>query len=201
MSDWTATGANAGTGMPSSPISRFSSKRSCATSRLRWRGNTGTRSARKRTVATGTFSNSKVTTSTALGEGGERRLVLIGRDRARRGDRERRALRVGAIDVAGEAKLGGGERQHAAELSAAEDADDHARRDRPLVVSRHQWASLLGRLPTAADCFVRQRSSAVATFLSERARMAAARSAALIAPERPMASVPTGTPAGIWTME
>ena len=31
--------------------------------------------------------------------------------------------------------------------------------------------------------------------------MAAASSAALTAPARPMASVPTGTPAGIWTME
>ncbi len=40
-----------------------------------------------------------------------------------------------------------------------------------------------------------------ATRASESARMAAASSAALIAPERPMASVPTGMPAGIWTIE
>ena len=33
------------------------------------------------------------------------------------------------------------------------------------------------------------------------ARIAAASSAALIAPARPIASVPTGTPPGIWTIE
>ena len=45
------------------------------------------------------------------------------------GDREGRALRVGAIDVAGKAELGRGKGEHAAELAAAEDADDHARAD------------------------------------------------------------------------
>ena len=129
------------------------------------------------------------------GEIGERRLVVVGRDGAGGGDGEGRALRVGAVDVAGEAELGRGHRQHAAELAAAENADD--RRRAPAAAH----PSSAGRSATAAVCPARQRSSRSATAASAVARMAAASSAALMAPERPMASVPTGTPAGIWTME
>ena len=130
------------------------------------------------------------------GEGGERRFVVIGRDGARRGDGEGRALRVGAVDVAGEAELGRGHRQHAAELAAAENADDHARPERRRITHRRS-----GRSSTAADWATRQPSRRLATPSSKRASTEAASSAALIAPERPMASVPTGMPAGIWTME
>ena len=65
MSFWVATAANAGTAMPRSAISFFSASRSCATSRIFGSGRTGTRLARNRALATGTFSNSNVTTSTA----------------------------------------------------------------------------------------------------------------------------------------
>ena len=47
----------------------------------------------------------------------------------------------------------------------------------------------------------RQAASAAAIASSLSARIAAASSAALIAPARPIASVPTGTPAGICTIE
>ena len=56
-------------------------------------------------------------------------------------------------------------------------------------------SSFDGRSSTAADCAIRQPSRRLAISSLKRASTAAARSAALMAPERPMASVPTGTPA------
>ncbi len=58
-----------------------------------------------------------------------------------------------------------------------------------------------GSSGTAFVCASRKASSAAATVGSESARIAAARIAALTAPARPIASVPTGTPPGIWTIE
>ena len=57
--------------------------------------------------------------------------------------------------------------------------------------------SSVGVSGALAVCRSRQRARLAAIFLSLRARIAAANSAALTAPARPMASVPTGTPAGI----
>jgi hypothetical protein len=76
------------------------------------------------------------------GEGGERRLVVIGGDGLVRGDLEGRALRIGTVDVGPEAEAGGGQRQHAAELAAAEDADGRVERERG-----HRQASVPGRPP------------------------------------------------------
>ena len=56
-------------------------------------------------------------------------------------------------------------------------------------------------LRTASVCAWRNRASAWRTSGYLLPRIAAARSAALAAPDAPMASVPTGTPRGIWTIE
>ena len=68
------------------------------------------------------------------------------------------------------------------------------RRQAALGVSSGVWA-------TAAVWRARHAASAVAIDSSFSARIAAASRAALIAPARPIASVPTGTPPGIWTIE
>ena len=49
--------------------------------------------------------------------------------------------------------------------------------------------------------FFAEAVDAGASCVSDEARIAAASSAALIAPDLPIASVPTGTPAGIWTID
>src|SRR5581483_1607023 len=80
-------------------------------------------------------------------------------------------------------------RQHAPQLPAAEDADLH-------------HASLgSGRLSTASVCRSRYALSAARNCGCLLPSIAAASSAALMAPARPMASVPTGMPAGICTMD
>src|SRR5205085_4619718 len=116
--------------------------------------------------------------------------VVEGGARVRGGDigRTRRLVRV--EDVAAIAELGGGDAKHSAELAAAEDADGRPRRD------RHSGASA-----TEPVCFWRQASSRAASASSTVASMAAASSAALTAPALPMARVPTGIPAGIWTID
>ena len=48
---------------------------------------------------------------------------------------------------------------------------------------------------------MRHADSRSASAASDSARIAAASNPALVAPAGPIASVPTGTPAGIWTME
>src|SRR6185437_11952731 len=123
-----------------------------------------------------------------LAQGGA--VAVIGGGGAR-GHALGRALRLGREDVAAIAQRRRGKRGHAAELAAAQDADGAARLD-------HQPS---GRSPTASVCSWRQWSSAAATALSPSARIEAARRAALTAPGLPMASVPTGTPPGICTME
>src|SRR4029077_4630741 len=87
-----------------------------------------------------------------------------------------------------------GESEHVAELSTAEDADGHAclpfffaadgaTEGSGLARRRPVWSVRnLGKASRMAGCFT--------------PRMAAARSAALTAPDLPMARVPTGTPLG-----
>src|SRR5690606_29520718 len=89
-----------------------------------------------------------------------------------------------AIDAEGDA----GQGEHLAELSTAEDADFHR-------------ASGSGLSRTARVCSSRNCWSAARTRESCVPMTAAARSAALTAPAVPMARVPTGMPAGIWTIE
>ena len=61
--------------------------------------------------------------------------------------------------------------------------------------------SSAGRSATAAVRSARQASSRTASASSDSASTAAASSAALTAPASPIASVPTGTPAGICTID
>src|SRR5262249_20572591 len=122
----------------------------------------------------------------------ERRFVVVGRDGLVGGNARRGAVLFRRADVAVEAQARGGERQHAAELAAAEDADRSAGRE-------HAYAR--GSSPTSAVCLARNMASRSASTGSLSARIEAASSAALAAPASPMASVPTGTPFGICTMD
>src|SRR5712692_9306171 len=91
------------------------------------------------------------------------------------------------------------ESEHVAELSAAEDADGHARL--PFFFAGGGATEGSGLARTRPVCSVRnfREASRMAGYFAPR--MAAARSAALTAPDLPMASVPTGTPLGICAME
>src|SRR5690606_8418941 len=88
-----------------------------------------------------------------------------------------------------------GHGKHPAKLSAANDADDRSGRKRPA------HGCSVGSTATAAVWSRLQASSRAASSVSDRASTAAASRAALMAPALPIASVPTGTPAGICTME
>src|SRR5262245_57015460 len=87
-------------------------------------------------------------------------------------------------------EAGGRQRHHPAQLAAAEDADGGP-----------WWKAHSGFSGTASVCFARQSASRAASALSVLASIAAASSAALTAPALPIARVPTGIPAGIWTIE
>ena len=69
-------------------------------------------------------------------------------------------MRVGAEHVAFEAEPGGRERQHAAELSAAENADGGIAAER---LALHDHASSFGLSATASVCCLRQASSRAAS--------------------------------------
>src|SRR6185503_500006 len=99
------------------------------------------------------------------------------------------------VDAGLQPQPAGGHCQHAAELAAANDADGPAWRQR-LVQRLH-----LGRLATDCVCLARQASSFFFTAASDRPRIAAACSAAFLAPASPIAKVATGTPPGIWAIE
>src|SRR5215468_5339682 len=93
-----------------------------------------------------------------------------------------------------EAEASGGERQHTAELPAAQNADGR-------VQSEHAENQSLGVVVIAAVWRARQASRRSASAGSASARTAQASRPALIAPALPMASVPTGTPGGICRIE
>src|SRR5690606_16437661 len=110
------------------------------------------------------------------------------------GDLTGGCVRVGGEDMNAIAEPARGHREHAPELPAAEDAERRARQDRRRL---HGSESLRTRaVCSARNCRRRSRSAG-----SLVARMAAASSAALMAPAFPIASVPTGTPPGICTIE
>src|SRR6185295_6940368 len=102
------------------------------------------------------------------------------------------------------AHLPRGHRHHPPELTAAEHADRGAGQER-----RPRHGSLApGRLgsgslssSTRRVCAARYASSRAATAGSCSATIAAASRPALTAPASPIASVPTGIPFGIWTIE
>src|SRR5215475_13645675 len=129
-----------------------------------------------------------------VGEARQGLTILIGRDRCGCGDLEGGRSCLGAVAMDGIAEAGGGHGRHAAKLTGAQYADGGTRRD-DLALLRRFVA--LGSSATLSVRAWRQASSALATRLSERARTAAARRAAFTAPASPMASVPTGMPAGI----
>src|SRR5262245_33225662 len=131
-------------------------------------------------------------------EGFERLAVVIGGASVMGRDLKGRAFRLGREDMALQSETRGGEGQHTAKLAAAQYADDGIGRQR---LFQPYQAPSFGRSATAAVCLARQSLSRLASAWSLRARMLAARRAALMAPGLPMASVPTGMPGGIWTME
>ncbi len=89
--------------------------------------------------------------------------------------------------------------QHPAQLPAAENSDGVARLQLHGKGSRHAKPS--GRSLTASVCCLRHAAKRAASAGSFSASTEAASSAALTAPALPIASVPTGTPAGICTIE
>src|SRR5207249_989069 len=87
------------------------------------------------------------------------------------------------------------QREHVAELSAAEDTDSHARF--PFFFDADAPAAGSGLARTRTVCSARNFRTASRKGRCLVPRMEAARRAALTAPDLPMASVPTGTPPGI----
>lgn len=142
------------------------------------------------------------------GEFGQRGFIVIIRDDLIVADLCRRTIGLGLQHDGAVVEAGCGHCQHAAELSAADNADGEVALGQIIGAHRRvscprcrHWALSMGYSATAADWRARHASSRSARSSSPSARTAAARSAALIAPALPMASVPTGMPAGIWTME
>ena len=126
----------------------------------------------------------------AVGEAAERVRVVVGAD-DELADLRGRRLRRGSRKRKREPEREPGQRQHPAELAAAEHAERHA----PRHAARVRVSS------TARVCSAGTPRAARGCRRRPRARIAAASSAALTAPARPIASVPTGTPAGICTIE
>src|SRR6266851_7378082 len=91
------------------------------------------------------------------------------------------------------------ESEHVAELAAAEDADGHA--CLPFFFAGGGAAEGSGLARTRPVCSARNLRKASRMARCFAPRMEAARSAALTVPDLPMASVPTGIPAGICAME
>ena len=114
-------------------------------------------------------------------------------------DIEGRRIRVRRKHLAAQAEPRRRHRQHPAQLSAAENSDGVAGFQLHLSGRRHADPS--GRSATASVCCLRQATSLPDSAGSFSASTLAASSAALMAPGLPIASVPTGIPAGIWTME
>ena len=116
--------------MPSSRNSVFSASLSCATASARGFGNTGTRSLSHCADSAGTFSKSKVATSTLRGEFGQRRLVAVVADQQRR-ELPGAGIWLGVHHQEAQAERRAGQREHARQLPAAEDPDGgHASGDR-----------------------------------------------------------------------
>ena len=151
-------------------------------------GHTGSAPTRRCSAATGTFSQSKVTTSqrrasscqqlrvVELADQDGRHLAAPASSRSRSRNRKLQAERVA------------GERQHAAELAGAEDAD---------AFMRAGWRGSALRQHVRSVCAARNASSADGKRGDRcRPRIAAANSAALVAPAAPMAKVATGMPGG-----
>src|SRR5436853_559060 len=118
----------------------------------------------------------------------KRRLVLIvGDDQL--GAHSRRRLWIRREKTSLYSQPTAGECKHLPKLSGAEYSDSHP------VAAGSGWSS------TACVCVSRNAVSAARTSGCLLPTIAAARRAAFIAPAFPIASVPTGTPAGICTID
>src|SRR5579871_5235795 len=100
-----------------------------------------------------------------------------------------------------EAELGRRHRQHAAELAATQNPDGRIRSDRLRDERGHGLSSPAGTSATASVWVLRHASRRSASAASLSASTLAASNAALMAPARPIASVPTGMPGGICAIE
>ena len=93
-------------------------------------------------------------------------------------------------------------REHPSELAAAEHAKSAARSDRVrLAEAEAKTGSRQAFLTDFLGLLVAKGASFARRSGRELARMDTASSPALIAPARPIASVPTGTPPGAWTID
>src|SRR3954466_2301639 len=144
------------------------------------------------------------------GEAGQRLVVTVARDSF--GSRHRGAGAAGfwREDMRLVPQSSRSQRRHPAKLAAAEHADSAAGGDGADGIAAHRLISTeaistgaisTGAFATAAVWRERHSSSAPARTGSFSASTAAASSAALMAPGLPMASVPTGMPPGIWTID
>src|SRR5690348_423179 len=129
-------------------------------------------------------------------------------------------MRLRSIDDGAIAKASGRHGRHAPQLAATQDADGRPRRQHFAAAHFPPHAGALsnvccwhirqrgpatassdGALATAPVWRALQRSTEAMILASPRPTMDAAKMAALTAPALPIARVPTGMPAGIWTME
>src|SRR5688572_5245289 len=108
------------------------------------------------------------------------------------GDRRARHVSAAVVHRELEPERDPGEGHHPAELAGADDADAHG---------GPQLAAGSGRARTSAVCRSRNAASASRSGGCRAARIAVARRAALRAPASPIATVATGTPTGICTIE
>ncbi len=138
--------------MPRRSKIRFSDRRSCATSRARGGGHTGRMRAMARADETGTFSQSKVTTSTPRAKRASLREVIeaAGDDV---GDGCARHVAAAVVHREPEPERDPGEGHHPAELAGADDADAHG---------GLQFAAGSGRARTSAVCRSRNARERVA---------------------------------------
>ena len=149
------------------------------------------RCASQRRAGAETFSNSTVTPSAC-------RRTTAGPARWSGGADDRPVGDLGGGGVVGRAEHAGwiahplrGLEEHPAELAAADDAER----------GRRVSLQTRGDSPTDVGLLRAERPEPRGLSGYFRARIAAARSPALAAPLAPMASVPTGMPLGIWTIE
>ncbi len=112
----------------------------------------------------------------------------------------RRTVRLPRQDMAAIAQPGRRHGRHAAELSAAHQPDRRIRRQRKQ--RGHDRQGLVGHVRHRRGLLRPESIQPLGQHPGPRvARIAAASNAAFTAPARPMASVPTGMPAGICTID
>src|SRR4051812_870680 len=126
-----------------------------------------------------------------LGKGADRLDVVVRRDHFDVGDLARRRVVVWRERVDAVAEPARRHGKHATELAAAEHADSGPGSDDHGSVAARTSAVILSRY-----CCSFARSSG-----RDVARIATASSPALTAPDDPIATVATGTPLGIWTID